>query len=148
MRRRNFVASLSSLALISCNPRLDERKKRYDEKECPFCSIEPGKCSYCDGTGKCSFCKGTGKRVTSTENYPLRGVEQLKHEDDCPYCKGSGSCKYCDGVGKCWACKGTGRIESWDFYEQYKEEKKKKEQQKKPDTESEKKDIDTSSKDT
>lgn len=148
MKRSNFIASLSALALISCNPRLDKRKKRYDEKECPFCSLEPGECNYCNGTGKCTFCQGTGKRVTSTENYPLRGIEKLKYENDCPYCKGSGSCKYCDGVGKCWACKGTGRIESWDFYEQYKEEKKK--QPKDPSVESKKKnkekDTDTSSK--
>lgn len=123
MKRRNFVASLSALALISCNPRLDERKKRYEEKECPFCSPNPGVCGYCDGKGKCSFCKGTGKRVTSTKNYPERGIKQLEYEEECPFCKGTGKCTYCDGVGKCWACKGDGKIESWDFFEQHQKEK-------------------------
>lgn len=126
MERRKFAASLAALALVSCNPRLDKRKKRYDEKECPFCTPDPGTCGYCGGTTKCTFCKGTGTRVTSTKNYPQRGIERLEYEEDCPYCKKSGNCRYCDGVGKCWACKGTGRIESWDFFGQYKEEQAKK----------------------
>ncbi len=119
MKRRMFVASLPALALVSCNPNLDKRKQRYDEKECPFCSTNHGVCSYCNGTKKCSFCDGEGKRKTSTKNYPERGIEQLEYEEECPYCKSSGSCRYCDGVGKCWACKGTGKIETWDFYEQH-----------------------------
>ena len=126
MERRKFAASLAALALMSCNPRLDQRKKRYDEKECPFCTPNPGVCGYCGGTAECTFCNGTGTRVTSTKNYPNRGIERLEYEEDCPYCKKTGKCRYCDGVGKCWACKGTGRIESWDFFDQYKEQKAKK----------------------
>ncbi len=125
MKRRNFIASLSALACISCNPNLDKRKPRYDEKECPFCSTNSGTCSYCDGKGKCSFCKGTGKRTTSTMNYPERGIDRDEYKEECPYCKSSGTCRYCDGVGKCWACKGTGKIESWDFFKRYKKEKEK-----------------------
>jgi RecJ-like exonuclease len=120
MKRRKFVASLPALALVSCNANLDKRKERYDEKECPFCSTNHGVCSYCNGTTKCSFCDGEGKRKTSTKNYPERGIELVDYEEECPYCKSSGSCRYCDGVGKCWACKGTGKIESWDFFEQHK----------------------------
>lgn len=120
MKRRNFAASLAGLALVSCDARLDKRRKRYDENECPFCNPNPGVCGYCDGTGKCSFCNGTGKRKTSTKNYPQQGIERLEYEEECPYCKGSGNCRYCDGVGKCWACKGTGKIENWDFFEQHK----------------------------
>ncbi len=123
MKRRNFVASLSALAAAACSPKLDERKPRYDKKECPFCTTEKGVCHYCGGESKCSFCEGTGKRKTSTKNYPERGIEQVEYEEDCPYCKGSGKCRYCDGTGKCWACKGTGEIESWDFYDKYKKEK-------------------------
>ena len=125
MKRRNFFASLSSLALLACNPGMDKRGKRYEEKECPFCNTQPGVCSYCQGSGKCSFCKGSGKRITSTENFPNRSIEKLKYEEECPYCKGSGSCKNCDGVGKCWACKGSGKIESWDFASQRQKEKEK-----------------------
>ncbi len=119
MKRRNFVAAIPALAIASCNPRLDERKSRYDEKECPFCSTNPGTCTYCNGTGECSFCKGTGKRKTSTKNYPERSITPLEYEEECPYCKGTGKCRYCDGVGKCWVCKGTGRIEDWNFQEMY-----------------------------
>lgn len=125
MKRRKFAASLAGLAIVSCG-RIDQRKKRYDEKECPFCSTKSGICFYCNGSGKCSFCKGTGTRVTSTKTYPGQDVEQAEYESECPYCKGSGKCRYCEGVGKCWACKGTGRIESWDFYGKYKKEQEKK----------------------
>lgn len=123
MKRRTFAASIAALAVSACNPRLDERKDRYDEKECPFCIPKSGECHYCSGSTKCSFCNGTGKRKTSTKNYPEPGIERLEYEEDCPYCKATGKCRYCDGVGKCWACKGTGHIESWDFYEQNKKEK-------------------------
>ncbi len=123
MKRRKFASSLALLAIASCNPRLDKRKKRYDEKECPFCVPKPGVCGYCDGKSKCSFCNGTGKRKVSTKNYPQRGIKQMEYLEDCPYCKTSGKCRYCDGVGKCWACKGTGRIESWDFFNQHQKEK-------------------------
>lgn len=126
MKRRNFLTALSALPLVSCSPRLDQRSKRYDEKECPFCTPTPGSCDYCSGTGNCSFCNGTGKRVTSTKNFPERGIEQVEIEEDCPYCGATGKCRYCDGVGKCWACKGNGKIESWDFHGQYKQEQKKK----------------------
>ena len=124
MKRRKFVVALSALAVASCSPKLDERKERYDTKECPFCTPDKGKCSYCGGTGECSFCKGTGKRKTSTKNFTQKGFEQVEYEEDCPYCKGTGKCKYCDGVGECYACHGTGEIESWDFYEAHKAKKK------------------------
>jgi RecJ-like exonuclease len=124
MKRRNFVASISALAAASCAPRIDERKERYDKKECPFCTPDKGKCGYCHGTGECSFCNGTGKRVTSTKNYTQPNIEQVEYEEECPYCKGSGKCKYCDGVGECWACHGTGEIDDWNFYERSKKEKK------------------------
>jgi RecJ-like exonuclease len=119
MKRRGFVASLSALAVGSC-ARMDQRSKRYDPKECPFCSVKPGECSYCKGSTKCVYCDGTGKRKTTTEDYPDPAIKEVTIEEECPYCKGSGSCRYCDGVGKCWACKGTGEIESWDFYSKYK----------------------------
>ena len=115
MKRRKFIAYFPFLAAISCNPRMDKRMARYDEKECPFCTPKPGVCSYCNGSTKCTFCKGTGKRKTSTTNYPKRGIERLEYEEECPYCKGSGKCRYCDGVGKCWACKGTSKIDNWDM---------------------------------
>lgn len=124
MKRRNFIAAVSSLAAASCAPRMDKREKRYDEKECPFCSVDPGKCFYCTGhSGKCSFCNGAGTRKTSTKNYPNNGIEQVEYEEKCQYCKGTGTCRYCDGTGKCWACKGTGKIESWEFYEKYHQQK-------------------------
>lgn len=124
MKRRNFLAGLSAVAAASC-ARMDQRKERYDTKECPFCSVNPGVCSYCNGTKKCNFCNGTGKRLTSTKNYPDEEIKKVTYEEDCPYCKSTGVCRYCDGTGKCWACKGTGRIESWDFEEKYKESIKK-----------------------
>ncbi len=114
MKRRNFVAALSALAATSC-ARVDERRVRYDPKECPFCSTRTGVCSYCNGEKKCTFCNGTGTRTTSTENMPDPSFNSTTYEEECPYCKGSGACRYCDGVGKCWACKGTGEIESWNF---------------------------------
>ena len=123
MKRRNFIASLTALAAAACSPRVDERKPRYDKKECPFCTPKKGECDYCNGSGKCSFCNGVGKRTTSTKNYPENGIEQVDYQEDCPFCKGSGKCRHCDGVGKCFACKGTGEIEDWDFYEKNKADK-------------------------
>ncbi|MBD3317681.1 MAG: hypothetical protein GF344_17990 [Chitinivibrionales bacterium] len=125
MKRRGFVASLSALAVGSC-ARMDQRRRRYDPKECPFCSVNAGECSYCKGSGKCTYCDGTGKRKTTTKGYPLRGINEVTIEEECPYCKGNGACRYCDGVGKCWACKGTGHIEEWDFYAKYRAQEKKK----------------------
>jgi RecJ-like exonuclease len=98
---------------------MDQRRKRYDPKQCPFCSVKPGECSYCQGSGKCVYCEGTGKRKSTTKGYPDPSIEEVTIEEECPYCKGSGACRYCDGVGKCWACKGTGEIEDWDFYAKY-----------------------------
>ncbi|MGD9201373.1 MAG: hypothetical protein PVI26_07410 [Chitinispirillia bacterium] len=116
MKRRKFIAYFPFIAAaISCDPRMDKRMARYDEKECPFCTPKPGECSYCDGSTKCTFCNGTGKRKTSTTNYPKRGIERLEYVEECPYCKGSGKCRYCDGAGKCWACKGTSKIDNWDM---------------------------------
>ena len=55
MKRRNFIASLSALSALAaaaCSPRLDERKERYDKKECPFCTTDKGTCNYCHGDTK------------------------------------------------------------------------------------------------
>lgn len=126
MKRRNFLVSLPVSCAVACNPRMEKRAKRYDEKQCPFCIVNPGVCSYCRGSGKCGYCGGTGKRKTSTMNYPDRKIEQVVYEEECPFCKGSGACRYCDGVGKCWACSGTGRIDDWNFYERAQAEERRK----------------------
>lgn len=127
MERRKFiVASAALAAALGCSndPQIDKRAKRYDEKECPFCTPKPGECYYCHGSGKCEYCNGTGKRITSTKGYPYDDAKKVEYEEECPFCKGTGECKYCDGTGKCWPCHGTGKIESWEFYEQYKKNKK------------------------
>lgn len=121
MKRRNFGAAISALVVGSC-ARMDQRQARYDPKECPFCTPEPGQCFYCKGSGKCSFCDGTGVRKTVSIAVPERGLERTSYEEECPYCKGSGECRYCDGVGQCWPCKGTGTIEDWSFYDRNKSE--------------------------
>ncbi len=119
MQRRNFLTAASAGALASC-ARMEQRRPRYDTKECPFCVPDPGVCFYCSGSGKCSFCGGSGTRTTTTPPIPDQGISEASYEEECPYCKGSGTCRYCDGVGKCWACKGSGRIEEWNFYEKHK----------------------------
>lgn len=123
MKRRNFVAGLSALAMASC-ARDSERAPRYDQKQCPFCTTNPGTCFYCSGTTKCHFCNGTGKRKTVSPDIPERDMKQSSYTEECPYCKGSGKCRYCDGKGKCWACRGTGKIDSWDFFEESKKQQK------------------------
>jgi RecJ-like exonuclease len=115
------VMALALVSLSSC-ARMDQREARYNPKQCPFCTQNPGVCFYCNGSKKCSFCKGTGTRTTVSPPIAESNLSQASYQEKCPYCKASGVCRYCDGVGKCWACKGTARIESWDFYEQYKAE--------------------------
>jgi RecJ-like exonuclease len=118
MKRRTFFAAASALATTSC-ARMDKRAPRYDASECPFCSVKPGVCSYCNGTKKCSFCGGSGIRKTGTPTIAEAGIKKTSYEEKCPYCKGTGVCRYCQGTGKCWACDGTGKVTSWDFYEKY-----------------------------
>jgi RecJ-like exonuclease len=118
MKRRSFLAAIPALAAASC-ARMDQREKRYDETECPFCVPKPGTCFYCGGTTKCSFCNGTGIRKTGTPDIAEEGIQKASYEEKCPYCEGSGVCRYCKGSGKCWACDGTGKVTSWDFYEKY-----------------------------
>ncbi|MBD3346930.1 MAG: hypothetical protein GF401_17895 [Chitinivibrionales bacterium] len=123
MKREVFLFAALVFALIigSC-ARMEERAPRYDEKECPVCSSNPGVCFYCKGSTKCHFCEGTGKRTTVTPYVPREGIEEASYEEECPYCKGSGVCRYCDGSGKCWACDGNGKVDNWEFYEKYKKE--------------------------
>jgi RecJ-like exonuclease len=120
----NFCIALVAALMITSCARMDQRAERYNPKECPFCTTKPGTCTYCEGTGKCSFCEGTGKRVNSTKNMPDPEIKKLDYEIPCPFCKATGTCRYCDGKGKCWVCKGTAKIESWEFYEQFKKELK------------------------
>jgi DnaJ-class molecular chaperone len=120
MKRSLFALTivLSLLFAFSC-ARDEQREARYNPKQCPFCTTNPGVCFYCGGSGKCSFCNGTGKRKTVSPDVPEQDLKKAFYTETCPYCKGTGKCRYCDGKGKCWACKGTGAIESWEFYEQF-----------------------------
>lgn len=121
MKRRKFLAVVpAALAVGSC-ARMDERASRYDASECPFCSTNPGVCSYCGGSTKCTFCNGTGTRKTVSPDLEAEGIKASSYEEKCPYCGGTGQCRYCKGSGKCWACNGTGKVESWDFFEKYQE---------------------------
>jgi hypothetical protein len=116
-----LALGLAMVLLASC-ARMDQRGERYNPKQCPFCTMKPGVCNYCNGSGKCSFCQGTGTRVNSTNNIPDPDIRHVTYTTPCPFCKATGTCRYCDGRGKCWACKGLGTIESWEFYEKYKAE--------------------------
>lgn len=120
MKRRIVITALASLALLvgSCG-RMEERGARYDPQQCPFCSTNPGTCTYCSGSGECTFCEGTGKRVTVAPEIEAEGIDRSSYEEECPYCEGTGKCRYCDGEGDCWACNGKGEVESWDFFEKY-----------------------------
>ena len=123
MKRRGFIGGISLLLASSC-ARKEKRKERYDPNECPFCSTQPGTCSYCNGTTKCSFCNGTGTRRTTTASMPKEEINVVAYDEKCPYCHGDGVCRYCEGTGKCWACNGTGRIDSWNFFQKFKKQKK------------------------
>jgi hypothetical protein len=105
------------MAMMTSCARDEQRQVRYDAHQCPFCTISPGKCTYCNGTKKCTFCHGTGKRTTSTYSMVAPNIEHITYTEDCPYCKGTGVCRYCEGAGKCWGCKGSGKISSWKFFE-------------------------------
>ncbi|MFW5959798.1 MAG: hypothetical protein ACOCSE_01610 [Chitinivibrionales bacterium] len=107
------------LMLGSCAPEVEDKESRYDESECPFCTIDPGVCTYCNGSHDCPFCEGDGIREVSTENYPGMEAEAVTYEIECPFCHGNGECPYCNGSGECWACDGDGNIENWKFYEKY-----------------------------
>jgi hypothetical protein len=129
MRRQHLflylIITAISLAMFSSCARMEKRAERYNPKECPFCTTKPGTCNYCEGSGKCNFCQGTGKRVNSTKDIPDPDIQKVTYETACPFCKATGKCRYCEGVGKCWACKGTSKIDSWEFYEQNKQQQKK-----------------------
>ncbi len=118
MKSKVLITLVCILFLTSC-ARMDQRAPRYDENECPFCVPYPGKCFYCDGKQKCIYCKGDGIRITSTKNYPERGIERLVYEEKCPYCNSTGKCRHCEGKGECWSCDGTGRVEEWNFFDKY-----------------------------
>jgi RecJ-like exonuclease len=119
MKRRNFLAASTALVALSC-ARDEKRAPRYDPKECPFCTIKRGVCSYCKGSKRCPFCNGKGKRKATAPKMPgLAADRNVSYEEECPYCKGGRSCTYCGGSGICWACGGSGRIESWDFQSKY-----------------------------
>ena len=118
MKRRNFFASAAALAAASC-ARMDKREVRYDPSECPFCSVNPGQCSYCHGANTCAHCSGTGKRETGSPVIAEENIDRVSYREECPFCRGSGVCRYCRGSGSCWACEGSGTVESWDFYDKY-----------------------------
>jgi RecJ-like exonuclease len=105
-------------SFTSC-ARMEAREPRYNASACPFCSLKPGVCSYCEGTKKCTFCNGTGKRHTVSPAVPEENVKGGEYTEACPYCKGTGVCRYCDGKGFCWACGGSGKSGDWDFYSRY-----------------------------
>jgi DnaJ-class molecular chaperone len=119
MKRRHFLATVPGFALVSC-VRDEQRAKRYDPHECPFCVTKKGICTYCNGTLKCPLCGGKGKRTTVVPDLPEKGITKSSYEEVCSYCGGNGVCRYCNGKGSCWACGGSGRIESWDFFEKQK----------------------------
>jgi RecJ-like exonuclease len=119
MKRRNFLAALPAAAALGGCARMEQRAQRYEASECPFCSVNPGVCSYCNGDTKCTFCNGTGTRTTVTPHLPEEGVKGSEYTEECPYCSGSGTCRYCKGAGTCWACDGSGTVSDWDFYEKY-----------------------------
>jgi DnaJ-class molecular chaperone len=108
-----------ALASSSC-ARNEMRAPAYNAAQCPFCTVKPGTCSYCNGTGKCAYCQGSGKRQVMWPNIPEENIVFGSYGEQCSFCKGSGTCHYCEGKDKCWACKGSGAIGSWDFYEEYK----------------------------
>jgi DnaJ-class molecular chaperone len=105
-----------ALMLVSSCARDEQRKPAYNPKQCPFCTTNPGMCTYCNGAKKCAFCKGTGTRTTTTKSFLREGIQPVTYTEKCPFCHGSGVCRYCEGTGKCWACKGTALVESWDFF--------------------------------
>ena len=123
MKRREFMAAVSGLALVSC-ARDEKRAPRYDPRECPFCTPKKGVCSYCNGSKKCEFCSGTGKRTIAVPNLPAKGITASAYEETCPHCNGKGVCRYCGGTGTCWACDGTGKVDSWDFYSKSRTQRK------------------------
>jgi RecJ-like exonuclease len=120
MDRRNFIAGAAALAAVSC-ARMEKREACYNEKQCPFCTRRPGVCLYCSGTKKCTFCGGSGKRRTETPDIAEQNVKKASYEEQCPYCKGTGTCRYCNGSGSCRACTGKGTIENWDFYGRFRQ---------------------------
>lgn len=122
MNRRYFLVVLSALFALSSCARMDQREKRYDETQCPFCSVKPGVCIQCGGTLKCNICSGTGKVISKfTED----GKKITTSTAECSFCNGTGKCPKCNATGKCWACKGTGKVTDWDFYSQYKSQENK-----------------------
>lgn len=114
-------ALLAAILLSSCSPRMEQREVRYDAKQCPFCSLDKGVCSYCNGSAKCTLCDGTGKRLTATPAIEEEGLNQASYTETCPYCKGAGVCRYCNGNKKCAACEGSGNAGDWNFYKRFSE---------------------------
>lgn len=118
-RRALRLFLFSTLLLLGCNPRLEQRTAPYNPEQCPFCIPTSGKCNYCNGTAKCTFCDGTGTRITSTKNIPESQITETDYKESCQYCGGTGKCRHCDGKGICWACEGTQKVDNWNFYEKY-----------------------------
>ncbi len=124
MDRRSFLAGCGALLALASCARDEKRAKVFDEKQCPFCTMNPGTCDYCKGSGKCSFCGGNGKRKTAWFDVPEENIHRGSLTEECTFCKGTGTCRYCNGNKKCWACKGSGRVNNWDFYGACNNEKK------------------------
>ena len=110
---------LMALALTSSCARMDRLGAHYDAKQCPFCSLDKGKCSYCEGSKKCLYCGGTGKRVAVSPRIAEENVKGGSYNDACAFCAGKGVCTYCEGKGACWACKGTAEAGDWNFFQRY-----------------------------
>jgi DnaJ-class molecular chaperone len=101
---------------VSC-ARMEKRSARYDQEQCPLCTVNPGVCAYCSGTGKCEYCDGTGTRTTRSGNFPEAGIKNVSYQEKCPFCGGGGVCSHCTASKKCWGCDGTGRVRDWSFLE-------------------------------
>ena len=107
-----IIGMIALLGLFACN---QKEKPRYDQNGCPFCSLDPGKCSYCEGSGKCSYCNGTGIRKTHTIAPKGSKIKKIVIPEKCPFCNGTGKCSYCKGSGKCRVCKGNGKLDKWKW---------------------------------
>jgi hypothetical protein len=122
---RAIPALIIGVLLIASCARMETRAARYDAKQCPFCSLNAGVCSYCAGNGKCSMCNGSGKRLTGAPKIEDEGIRKSSYIETCPYCKGSGICRFCEGSKKCCACNGSGQAGDWEFYVRFAEKKSK-----------------------
>jgi DnaJ-class molecular chaperone len=124
-RYPGILALIIGVLLCASCARMEIRQARYDAKQCPFCALSGGTCSYCTGKGKCSMCDGSGKRFTGAPKIEEEGIRKSSYTETCPYCKGSGVCRFCEGSKKCWACNGTSQAGDWQFYIRFAEHKTK-----------------------